>query len=62
MTPWMRAVLFYLGRLLQALAMWILLYDVFTAGPMGPEPNPFYYGTGMFLVGWMLVRSQAKSA
>jgi len=54
------AVLFYFGRLLQALAMWILLWDIFTAGPMGPQPNPFYYGTAVFIAGWLLVRSQTK--
>jgi hypothetical protein len=60
MSPTVGAVVFYLGRLLQALAMWILLYDVFSAGPMGPQPNPFYYGVAMFIVGWFLVRSQFK--
>jgi hypothetical protein len=58
MTPAAGAAVFYLGRLLQVLAMWILLWDVFSAGPMGPQPNPFYYGTAMFIVGWLLVRAQ----
>jgi hypothetical protein len=31
------------------------------AGPMGPQPNPFYAGVAMFLVGWFLVRSQQTS-
>jgi hypothetical protein len=60
MTPAAGAAVFYLGRLLQVLAMWILLWDVFTAGPMGPQPNPFYYGTAMFIVGWLFVRAQGK--
>jgi hypothetical protein len=60
MTPAAGAAVFYLGRLLQVLAMWILLWDVFTAGPMGPQPNPFYYGTAMFIVGWLIVRAQGK--
>ena len=44
MSPaWARA-LWWVGRFLQAFAMWILLVDVFMAGPMGPPPNPFYVG------------------
>jgi NADH:ubiquinone oxidoreductase subunit H len=61
MTPGIQTALFYFGRLLQALAMWVLLVDVFMAGPMGPQPNPFYVGIAMFFVGWLLVRSQAKA-
>src|SRR5262249_23752539 len=57
--PW-GAALFYFGRLLQVIAMWILLVDVFTAGPMGPQPNPFYVGTAMFIIGWLMVRRQSK--
>ena len=56
------AALYYLGRLLQAIAMWVLLVDVFTAGPMGPQPNPFYAGVAMFVVGLFLVRSQSKAS
>ena len=62
MSPRIGAVVFYTGRLLQALAMWVLLVDVFTAGPMGPEPNPFYAGVAIFLVGWFLVRWVSRSA
>ena len=54
----MGAVIYYVGRLLQVLAMWILLADIFMAGPMGPQPNPFYTGTAMFIIGWFLVRGQ----
>ena len=46
----------YVGRFLQAFAMWILLVDIFMAGPMGPAPNPFYVGVVMFLVGWLMVK------
>ena len=50
------------GRFLQAFAMWILLVDIFMAGPMGPAPNPFYVGIAMFIVGWLMVRqTSAKS-
>jgi len=57
MSPRMAATVWYAGRFLQVLAMWILLLDVFVlAGPNGPPPNPFYVGVGMFILGWLLVR------
>ncbi len=56
MSPRVAAMVFYLGRFLQAFAMWILLVDIFMAGPMGPQPNPFYAGVAMFIVGWLMVR------
>jgi hypothetical protein len=61
MSPTVTSVLYYLGRLLQVIAMWVLLVDVFMAGPMGPQPNPFYAGVTMFLAGWFLVRRQSNS-
>ena len=61
MSPQLGAVVYYTGRVLQAVAMWILLMDVFVlAGPMGPPPNPFYVGVAMFIVGWLMVRTVAK--
>ena len=48
--------MWYIGRFLQVFAMWILLVDIFMAGPMGPQPNPFYVGIAMFIVGWLMVR------
>ena len=57
MSPGVGAALWWVGRLLQAFAMWILLLDVFMAGPMGPAPNPFYVGVAMFIVGWLMVRA-----
>ena len=61
MNPQLGAVVYYLGRTLQAIAMWILLMDVFVlAGPMGPPPNPFYLGVAMFIAGWLMVRTQVK--
>jgi hypothetical protein len=61
MNPHVGAVIYYLGRTLQALAMWILLMDVFVlAGPMGPPPNPFYVGVAMFIAGWLMVRTQGS--
>jgi hypothetical protein len=63
MSPLLGAVVYYAGRTLQAVAMWILLMDVFVlAGPMGPPPNPFYAGVAMFIAGWLLVRSQSKTS
>ena len=62
MTPKLAAAVYYLGRLLQVIAMWVLLVDIFMAGPMGPEPNPFYAGVVMFIAGWLLVRAQAAKS
>jgi hypothetical protein len=59
MTPRVAGVVYYLGRFLQAFAMWILLVDIFMAGPMGPAPKPFYVGVVMFMMGWLLVRQSA---
>ena len=61
MSPHIGAALYYVGRLLQILAMWVLLVDVSMAGPMGPQPNPFYSGIALFLAGWLLVRSQQRA-
>ena len=58
MSPRLGATIYYVGRLLQAFAMWILLVDIFMAGPMGPAPNPFYAGVVMFIIGWLMVRRQ----
>jgi hypothetical protein len=58
MSPQAGAAIYYVGRLLQVLAMWVLLVDIFMAGPMGPQPNPFYAGVAMFIAGWLLVRTQ----
>ena len=61
MSPHIGAALYYAGRLLQVLAMWVLLVDIFMAGPMGPQPNPFYAGIALFLAGWLLVRGQQRA-
>jgi hypothetical protein len=52
----MGTFIFYLGRLGQILGMWILLLDVFMAGPMGPDAKRFGIGVAVFLAGWGLVR------
>jgi hypothetical protein len=49
--------LFYLGRFGQLVGMWMLLVDVFTAGPMGPSPRLFAAGVAAFLAGWGLARA-----
>ena len=54
----MGRALYYLGRLLQLLGMWLLLADVVTAGPMGPNPRLFGLGVGVFIGGWLLVRGR----
>ena len=56
MSPRVAAAVWYVGRFLQVFAMWILLVDIFMAGPMGPAPNPFYIGVAMFIIGWLMVR------
>lgn len=49
--------MYYLGRALQLLAMWLLIVDIFTAGPLGPEFRLFAIGVIVFLVGWVLTRT-----
>lgn len=50
-----RAV-FYFGRLAQLIGMWMLLVDLFTAGPLGPNPRLFAAGVAVFLAGWGVTR------
>ena len=52
----MGAALYYFGRLLQVIAMWVLLVDIFMAGPMGPDPKLFGVGVLVFLAGWGVTR------
>jgi hypothetical protein len=49
-------ILFFAGRGGQLIGMWLLLVDLFTAGPMGPDPKLFGAGVVIFLVGWGLTR------
>jgi hypothetical protein len=51
-----RQAVYYIGRLLQLAAMWMLAVDVVTAGPLGPEPQPFMWGVAIFIGGWALAR------
>lgn len=52
-------LMYYAGRGLQLLAMWLLLVDIFTAGPLGPSFNLFVIGVLLFLAGWLIARRTA---
>jgi hypothetical protein len=54
-------LLYYLGRFGEILGMWMLLVDVMTAGPMGPNPRLFAGGVAVFLAGWGLTRMVRRS-
>ncbi len=56
------AVLFYIGRGLQVIGMWLLLVDIVTAGPLGPNPRLFAVGVGVFIGGWLLVRRIGRAS
>ena len=47
-----KSLVYYSGRGLQVVGMWLLLVDLFTAGPLGPNARLFAAGVGVFLVGW----------
>jgi hypothetical protein len=47
---------FYVGRLAQLMGMWLLLVDLFTASPLGPNPRLFAAGVAVFLAGWAVTR------
>jgi hypothetical protein len=51
-----RSALYYAGRIGQLIGMWLLLVDLFTAGPLGPSPRVFALGVGVFIAGWSVVR------
>jgi hypothetical protein len=53
----MSGALYYLGRFGQMVGMWMLLVDLFTAGPLGPNPRLFGAGVVVFLAGWGLTRA-----
>ena len=50
-------LLYYVGRLGQLMGMWMLLVDVVTAGPLGPNPRLFAAGVAAFLAGWGLTKT-----
>jgi hypothetical protein len=57
----MSHAIYYLGRFAQLVGMWLLLVDIVAAGPMGPSPRLFGIGIGVFLVGWLIVRTRKKN-
>ena len=57
----MTGAIYYLGRFSQLIGMWILLLDIFRAGPIGPNPRLFAAGVVVFLVGWGLTRVGHRS-
>jgi len=52
-----KAAIYYLGRFAQLVGMWLLLVDIFTAGPMGPSPRLFALGVAVFVGGWATTRA-----
>ena len=52
----MPGFIYYVGRGLQLLGMWLLLAAIVTAGPLGPSPRIFGGGVGAFVLGWLLAR------
>jgi hypothetical protein len=53
----MHRFLYFTGRALQLLGMWLLLVAIVIAGPMGPSPRIFGVGIAVFLLGWCVVRT-----
>jgi hypothetical protein len=51
-----KSLLYYGGRGAQLIGMWLLLVDLFTAGPLGPNPKLFAAGVAIFLAGWGATR------
>ena len=49
-----------MGRFGQIVGMWLLLVDIFMAGPLGPDPWLFAVGVTAFLVGWALTKISAN--
>jgi hypothetical protein len=52
---------YYFGRFAQLVGMWLLLVDLFTAGPLGPNPRLFAAGVVVFLVGWGLTKLRGRN-
>jgi hypothetical protein len=50
----MTTLLYYVARGAQILGMWLLLVDIVTAGPGGPNPRLFALGVAVFIGGWAL--------
>jgi NADH:ubiquinone oxidoreductase subunit H len=55
-----KRALYYIGRFAQLVGMWMLLVDLFTAGPLGPNPRLFATGVVVFLIGWAITRTVGR--
>jgi hypothetical protein len=53
--------LYYVGRSLQLAAMWLLLFSIIEAGPMGPSAVFLGYGIVIFVAGWLIVRKRGRA-
>ena len=53
--------IYYIGRSLQLAAMWLLLFSIIEAGPMGPRPEFLAYGIVVFVAGWGIVRYTGRA-
>ncbi len=49
-------LIYYLGRGLEIVGLWMTLESMLLAGPMGPNPKWAAAGVGVFVLGWLLVR------
>ena len=56
-----KSLVYYSGRFLQLVGMWLLLVDLFTAGPLGPNARLFAVGVGVFLAGWAATRAVKRT-
>jgi hypothetical protein len=56
----MPGILYYAGRGLQLLGMWLLLIAIVTAGPLGPSPRIFGSGVAVFIAGWLIVKWRTR--
>lgn len=56
----MLQILYYVGRALQVLGMWLLLVSLFTAGPLGPSPRLFAGGIALFVAGWLATKPRGQ--
>jgi hypothetical protein len=56
-----KSLAYYGGRFLQVVGMWLLLVDLFTAGPLGPNARLFAVGVGVFLAGWAATRAVKRT-
>ena len=56
-----KSVMYYGGRAAQLIGMWLLLVDLFVAGPLGPDPKLFAAGVAVFLAGWAATRAVKRT-